>query len=110
MMQLAGEVMITSRRFAAVRTDAVQLDRRLDGLEDAVGSAVRGDGDPRRVLRAEVDAGRRAIGAMIEELDGLLRRTEEISADLYGQVLGSRMRPFEDGGQGFPRMVRDLAK
>ncbi len=110
MMQLAGEVMITSRRFAAVRTDAVQLDRRLDGLEDAVGSAVRGDGDPRRVLRDEVDAGRRAIGVMIEELDGLLRRTEEISADLYGQVLGSRMRPFEDGGQGFPRMVRDLAK
>jgi two-component system sensor histidine kinase and response regulator WspE len=110
MMQLAGEVMITSRRFAGVRQDAVQLDRRLDGLEDSVGTAVRGDGDPRRVLRDEVDAGRRAIAAMIDELDGLLRRTEEISADLYGQVLGSRMRPFEDGGQGFPRMVRDLAK
>jgi len=110
MMQLAGEVMITSRRFAGVRQDAVQLDRRLDGLEDAVGAAVRAASDPRRVLQTEVDAGRRAIAAMIDELDGLLRRTEEISADLYGQVLGSRMRPFEDGGQGFPRMIRDLAK
>lgn len=110
MMQLAGEVMITSRRFAGVRRDALQLDRRLDGLEIVVGEAARNAEDPRPVLRGEVDAARREVAAMVDELDGLLRRTEEISADLYGQVLGSRMRPFEDGGQGFPRMIRDLAK
>lgn len=110
MMQLAGEVMITSRRFAGVRRDAVRLDRRLDGLEIAVGEATRSNDDPRTVLRGEVDDARRDVAAMVDELEGLLRRTEEISADLYGQVLGSRMRPFEDGGQGFPRMIRDLAK
>ena len=74
MMQLAGEVMITSRRFAGVRRDAVQLDRRLDGLEVAVGEATRAHGDPRTVLRGEVDDARRDIAAMVDELEGLLRQ------------------------------------
>ncbi|RPG19742.1 MAG: hybrid sensor histidine kinase/response regulator [Phycisphaera sp. TMED9] len=110
MMQLAGEVMITSRRFQGIRERAADFDQRLEGMESGVGSALREDGDPLGALRKEIDDGRLAVTGLIDDLDGLLRRTEEISADLYGQVLGSRMRPFEDGGHGFPRMIRDLAK
>ena len=110
MMRLAGEVMVTSRRFLGVREQVVGLDRRLESMEDGVGAAFRDAGDPLPKLRRDVDEGRRAVSELVEELDGLLRRTEEISADLYGQVLGSRMRPFEDGGHGFPRMIRDLAR
>ena len=110
MMQLAGEVMITSRRFQGIREQAAKFDQRLEGMESGVGSTLRDDRDPLRELRREIDEGRLAVTGLIDDLDGLLRRTEEISADLYGQVLGSRMRPFEDGGHGFPRMIRDLAK
>ncbi|MCP4939608.1 MAG: hybrid sensor histidine kinase/response regulator, partial [Phycisphaeraceae bacterium] len=110
MMRLAGEVMVTSRRFLGVREQVVGLDRRLESMEDGVGAAFRDAGDPLPKLRRDVDEGRRAVSELVDELDGLLRRTEEISADLYGQVLGSRMRPFEDGGHGFPRMIRDLAR
>lgn len=110
MMRLAGEVMVTSRRFLDVRERVAGLDRRLESMEDGVGAAVREAGDPLPGLRRDVDEGRLAVSGLVEELDGLLRRTEEISADLYGQVLGSRMRPFEDGGHGFPRMIRDLAR
>ncbi|MFB0984732.1 MAG: Hpt domain-containing protein, partial [Phycisphaerales bacterium] len=110
MMQLAGEVMITSRRFQGIREQAAKFDQRLEGMENGIGSTMRDDRDPLRELRREIDEGRLAVTGLIDDLDGLLRRTEEISADLYGQVLGSRMRPFEDGGHGFPRMIRDLAK
>ncbi|MDG2021523.1 MAG: hybrid sensor histidine kinase/response regulator [Phycisphaerales bacterium] len=110
MMQLAGEVMITSRRFQGIRERAADFDQRLEEMESGVGSALREDGDPLGALRQEIDDGRLAVTDLIDDLDGLLRRTEEISADLYGQVLGSRMRPFQDGGHGFPRMIRDLAK
>jgi two-component system sensor histidine kinase and response regulator WspE len=110
MMQLAGEVMVTSRRFQGIREQAADFDQRLEGMESGVGAAMRDHGDPLHALRREIDDGRLAVTGLIDDLDGLLRRTEEISADLYGQVLGSRMRPFEDGGHGFPRMIRDLAK
>ncbi len=110
MMQLAGEVMITSRRFQGIRAQAADFDHRLEGMEGGVGAALRDGHEPLRELRREIDEGRLAVAGLISDLDGLLRRTEEISADLYGQVLGSRMRPFEDGGHGFPRMIRDLAK
>ncbi|MDA0295564.1 MAG: hybrid sensor histidine kinase/response regulator [Planctomycetota bacterium] len=110
MMQLAGEVMITSRRFQGIRAQAADFDHRLEGMEGGVGAALRDGHEPLRELRREIDEGRLVVAGLISDLDGLLRRTEEISADLYGQVLGSRMRPFEDGGHGFPRMIRDLAK
>src|SRR5205085_9578234 len=33
-----------------------------------------------------------------------------LSHRLYREALASRMRPFSDGIQGFPRLVRDLAR
>ncbi len=44
------------------------------------------------------------------EVDGLTRHAAELSGRLYREVLGSRMRPFREGIQGFERMVRDLAR
>ena len=39
-----------------------------------------------------------------------MRRTASLSDRLYREVINSHMRPFEDGLQGFPRMIRDLAR
>ncbi len=46
----------------------------------------------------------------INEFDLFRRRTDNVSGRLYHEVIASRMRPFSDGGLGFPRLVRDLAR
>ncbi|MBL9141786.1 MAG: response regulator [Phycisphaerae bacterium] len=43
-------------------------------------------------------------------MDTYFRRTEEVSTELYHQVVGSRMRPFGEGVSNFARMVRDMAR
>lgn len=44
------------------------------------------------------------------ELEAYERRLLHISQEMLDEVLTLRMRPFRDGVQGFPRMVRDLAR
>lgn len=44
------------------------------------------------------------------DLDQFSRRFSQLSDNLYREVIANHMRPFADGIQGFPRMVRDLAK
>ncbi len=46
----------------------------------------------------------------INEFDLYRRRSDNVSGRLYHEVIASRMRPFSDGGRGFPRLVRDLAR
>lgn len=53
---------------------------------------------------------RRELDFHLEQFDGLARRLGQLSDGLYREVISSRMRPFEDGAQGFPRLVRDLAR
>ncbi|MFN6441423.1 MAG: response regulator [Nostoc sp. DedSLP01] len=50
------------------------------------------------------------IGDRLNELELYVRRTASLSDRLYREVINSHMRPFEDGLQGFPRMIRDLAR
>jgi two-component system, chemotaxis family, sensor histidine kinase and response regulator WspE len=38
------------------------------------------------------------------------QKSNQLADRLYRQVVASQMRPFSDLGQGFPRMIRDLAK
>lgn len=46
----------------------------------------------------------------LAEFDAYERRLLRISQEMLDEVLTLRMRPFRDGIQGFPRMVRDLAR
>ena len=105
MMQLAGEMMIESRRFQSMRSRAETLKAQLldtgDAL-DATGTAT--------AARELVGRAQRELVAHLAAIDDLARRTEEVSTALYHSVLGSRMRPFQDATVGFPRMVRDVAK
>jgi two-component system, chemotaxis family, sensor histidine kinase and response regulator WspE len=38
------------------------------------------------------------------------QKSNQLADRLYREVIASQMRPFSDIGQGFPRMVRDVAK
>ncbi|MBL9169849.1 MAG: hybrid sensor histidine kinase/response regulator [Verrucomicrobiales bacterium] len=44
------------------------------------------------------------------ELDMFDRRSANLSYRLYHEALACRMRPFADGLNGFPRMVRDVGR
>ena len=116
MMRLAGEMMIESRRFQALRESVRQIKQELEGLEDRLDeSARRLGGDPRAVatiaaMRESIGGGRRTLLGHASDLESMFRRTEEVATALYHEVIGSRMRPFADGAAGLPRMVRDLAK
>lgn len=50
------------------------------------------------------------LNERIGELDLYIQRQISLSNRLYSEVINSRMRPFADGIEGFPRLVRDLAK
>ncbi|MEO5932018.1 MAG: hybrid sensor histidine kinase/response regulator [Duganella sp.] len=46
----------------------------------------------------------------IAEIEAYERRLLAVSQGIVDEVLALRMRPFRDGVQSFPRMVRDLAR
>lgn len=46
----------------------------------------------------------------LNELENFARRSTNLSDRLYREVIATQMRPFADRVEGFPRIVRDLAK
>ena len=53
---------------------------------------------------------RQLLAQRIEEFEAHARQSDDLTSRLYHEVIVSRMRPFRDGVQGFPRLVRDLGK
>jgi two-component system, chemotaxis family, sensor histidine kinase and response regulator WspE len=72
------------------------LDQR---AEDYLGSARKKANDCRHILSDRLN-----------ELELFARRSANLSDRLYREVIASNMRPFADGVQAFPRMLRDLAR
>lgn len=60
--------------------------------------------------RAKERECRQILSDRLIELELYARRTGNLSDRLYQEVIQSNMRPFADGVQGFPRMLRDLAR
>lgn len=52
----------------------------------------------------------RSLSERLMELDLFDRRLTLVSDSLYESALACRMRPFSEGAQAFPRMIRDLSK
>jgi two-component system sensor histidine kinase and response regulator WspE len=50
------------------------------------------------------------LSARIVEFEQFERRQGSVARRLHDETLSCRMRPFADGVQAFPRMVRDLAQ
>ena len=51
-----------------------------------------------------------SFGDRIEEAEDRARSTHDLATRLYREVLGSRMRPFDEGARGLARVVRDVAR
>ena len=70
--------------------------------------------DPARLALADaqrrVAENEQGLADRLAELETFDRRSHDLAHRLYDEALAVRMRPFADGVEGLPRMVRDLAR
>ncbi len=116
---LAGEARVEARWLdpfarALQRVKRLQTDfsQTLDALQDALSGAPLDERTRGLLAHARVKASecRQFLGERLVDLESFDRRSSNLSRRLYDEALACRMRPFADGAQGFPRMVRDVAR
>jgi two-component system sensor histidine kinase and response regulator WspE len=116
LMGLAGEALVQSRwlepfgtSFLAFRRQQAEIAELLESLQPMV--------DQQPKAAAAVQAARRKVALLREfaaerqaSFDEFALRSSGLSDRLYREVVASRMRPFGDRVEAFPRLVRDLAR
>jgi two-component system sensor histidine kinase and response regulator WspE len=119
LLGLAGETRVASRwldDFVAESAQVRQLQRALTQSYESTMKSFTATPSQRRAVVALGDLHDRMtslqslLATRIAELEQFDRQFINLSARLYQEVLNCRMRPFADGVQAFPRMVRDLAQ
>ncbi len=119
LLGLAGESLVESRWLAPFGTSLQRLKRMqneagrmLDGLRDALAEQALGE----QAQSALAESQRRLIECQqflmlrLVELEMYDRHSVDLSHRLYEAALACRMRPFADGVQAWPRMVRDIGR
>jgi two-component system sensor histidine kinase and response regulator WspE len=116
LMGLAGESLVQSRWFEPFSETLLDLKRRhkeindhLDVLRSYVENSPEGAATLDAAQR-KLQETRRWSAEQQAKLDAFGIRSAGLSDRLYREVVASRMRPFGDGIEGFPRLVRDLAR
>ena len=117
-MGLAGESLIEanwlqpfSDSLMVLKKRQRQLGKILQEFQEKV--AIGDYEDSQKYLenaRAKTSECQEILSDRQESLELFARRSANLSDRLYREVIASNMRPFTDGVQGFPRMIRDLAK
>lgn len=119
LMGLAGESLVESRwlypfsdALQQLKKDQNQLSIVLDNLRENLREEKINQRAEEGVQRLQNKLGecQTILSERLNELDSFIRRHASLSDRLYQEVINSRMRPFVDGVEGFPRMVRDLAR
>ena len=118
-MGLAGESLIEAnwlQPFAdsmmSLKSRMLDIARRLEQLQESLDQNLYEQEGKEYLVQARqqkqecIDY----ISDHLNELELYVRRTASLSDRLYREVINSHMRPFEDGLQSFPRMIRDLAR
>jgi two-component system, chemotaxis family, sensor histidine kinase and response regulator WspE len=118
LLSLAGESLVESRwvkpygdslrRLKRLHHDLVKsLERAREGAAEFVAPRANdalADAQ-RRVAECE-----RLLSERLLDLETYDRRSIDLAHRLYDEALSCRMRPFADGVEGVPRMVRDVAQ
>lgn len=119
LMGLAGESLVEARWLQPFSKSLLQLKRlqtqlgsALESLAEAVGSETSSSHslDQLTAVRERLDACQDLLADRVLEFDRRMRNADDLSTRLYREVISSRMRPFRDGVQGLPRLVRDLGR
>jgi two-component system sensor histidine kinase and response regulator WspE len=119
LMGLAGESLVEARWLQPFSKSLLQLKRLQTQLTDTLENFAAVDPSEvseerlaalRNDAREQLAACRDLLADRMSEFDRRIRNTDDLSSRLYHEVISSRMRPFRDGVQGLPRLVRDLAR
>ncbi|MEO0795440.1 MAG: hybrid sensor histidine kinase/response regulator [Verrucomicrobiota bacterium] len=119
LMGLAAETVVETGQLENFRDTLLRLKQAQSDLNSRIDSSQRIldqlelDAESRVHFEHIRQAAQQALTLVREQLehfDNFARRNTLLSDRLYREVLSSRMRPFNDGVQGFPRMVRDVAR
>ena len=115
-----GESLVESRWVKPFAESLLRLKRlhheackTLDSLRDALvgAGAWTSTRRPRWPARSVASLEcQQFLAQRLVELEMFDRRSSNLAHRLYDEALACRMRPFADGVQAFPRMVRDLAR
>lgn len=119
LMGLAGESLVESRWLTPFSESLLLLKRiqnklalELDTLSDRI-TPHQLDEKTKVLLgsmKKELASCQINLAEKITELELYTQRQISLSDRLYKQVISTRMRPFSDGCEHFPRLVRDIAK
>ena len=118
-MGLAGESLVEATwlqpfadSFNTLRARQKELAQLLDGVHTALADSADSSDGQQFIdqARRKAQECRELLGDRLSELELYARRTTNLSDRLYQEVITSHMRPFTDGVESFPRMVRDLAR
>ncbi|HAZ42941.1 MAG TPA: hybrid sensor histidine kinase/response regulator [Cyanobacteria bacterium UBA11371] len=119
LMGLAGESLVEAnwlQPFAdsllKLKNTQTELSKLLEQLQESLSEQKMSDRSSTKLNAARQKAGecRQFLSERLNELELFARRSANLSDRLYREVIASHMRPFADGVQSFPRMVRDLAR
>jgi two-component system sensor histidine kinase and response regulator WspE len=118
LLGLAGEALVGSRwldTFAGEMQRLRQLHQGLARTFDRFAESLDKEDLNRRSalylseFREQFAGVQRSVSDRVEAVYRFDRSFASLSKRLYQEVLDCRMRPFADGVQAFPRMIRDLA-
>lgn len=118
LLGLSSESLVESRwvrpfagSLARLKRMQHECGRALDDLRDAL-PETGGEQAREALLRARQSAEscQRYLVERLVELEMFDHRSAHLSQRLYDEALACRMRPFADGVQAFPRMVRDVGQ
>ena len=119
LLGLAGESLVESRWLAPFGASLLRLKlmhneagRTLDVLRDVLSAQALGDKAQAALAESQrsVMECQQFLLQRLVELESYDRHSVDLARRLYEGALACRMRPFADGTQSWPRMVRDLGR
>lgn len=118
-MGLSSEIMVESGWLRPFTDSMVLLKRRhaemsnlLDSVKESIEQASVSETTRIQLLDAmkKLTDCRLMLSERLVDLDDYDRRNSKLSSRIYNEVVATRMRPFSDGIQALPRMVRDVSR
>lgn len=119
LMNLAGESLVESRRLFPFNDSMLRLKKKFNELTDLI-DILKRSLQEKKLNEIETNClglldqkgyeCKQIFNKRLVELSTYISRHSVLTDNLYHEVIKSRMRPFEDCVEAFPRMVRDLAQ